>query len=211
MKTAKMIVSLVLLQAGQLWASTSTIERKANYEISDLQGKIRGMHILGNELNGKPTGGSLTLVKGEKENEECFSAFIKGEFPRSGYRASGIHACGPVGGDAYYGKEEKVYLFGDEPFFVDQDIIEVTWSDEQALHIDKIGIRTKRTYNKKQYFQAFGMGVVDFLSFGGTRILWGNMRDTLTQDLIHGFESYASDVTAENLSPVLPHTESEGV
>ncbi|NRA47112.1 MAG: hypothetical protein HRU09_19355 [Oligoflexales bacterium] len=195
MKISHIITSLVLLHSASAWAQAP----KAKYHLYDLQGKIRGMHILGNELNGKPSGGSLALNKGEKEGEECFSSFIKGEYPRSGYRASNINACGKIGSEVYFGKQEKVYLFSDEPFFVDQDMVEVKWNAEQAQSIDQIRITTKRVYNKKQYFQALGMGIADFISFGATRFLWGNMRDTFTQDLVHGFESYASDVSSNRV------------
>ena len=65
MKISHIITSLVLLHSASAWAQAP----KAKYHLYDRQGKIRGMHILGNELNGKPSSGSLVLNKGKKEGE----------------------------------------------------------------------------------------------------------------------------------------------
>ena len=174
---------------------TSEVDEKASdfapprlpqgkYPLTNLKGKINGMHILGAQLRGQPRSADLRLYRND-ENKLTASLSLKATYPREGFRPNLIIGTQIPGTDknalTFVGKKESVYLFNyDTPLYTDQ--AKITFNSKT----NEIDARVQRTYDKRQYFQLFALGVMDLATLGLFRLHFGNLGETLKTDLIHG-------------------------
>ena len=165
------------------------------HSLRDVKGTVRGLHILGAEFDGTPTGGTVRFLP-SKNGKERVSVFPKATFPRDGYTAFGLHGSKGARQGDYTGNPEAVYLFSEKkPLFVDKATVTARREGAQV----RVRATDQRTYNKAQWFGAFGLGVADMLTPPGPlkmlyRMSFGNNARTLKQDLIKGFSSTITDI-----------------